>query len=134
MSKKHYVGILRDQSLYTKGMNYICRSGSTLSSVVSEEFVRIVLSTTDINLTRLKLGRVCAEYKWKVSSGKYPHLLDINMKYMGRRSNYMRVTSVSGDSHKYIESGGILGPFNIDIGYYHNIIRMSLEVPDPAIP
>ena len=29
VSKKHYMGMLRDESLYTKGMNYIRRSGST---------------------------------------------------------------------------------------------------------
>ncbi len=29
VSKKHYVGMLKDQSLYTKGMTYIHRSGST---------------------------------------------------------------------------------------------------------
>ncbi len=29
VSKKHYVGMLRDQSLYTKGINYIRCSGST---------------------------------------------------------------------------------------------------------
>ena len=39
-SKKHYVGMKRDGELYTKGMNYIRMSGSTLSSVATQEFVR----------------------------------------------------------------------------------------------
>jgi DNA polymerase elongation subunit (family B) len=33
-SKKHYVGMRRDEELYTKGMIYIRRSGSRLSSMI----------------------------------------------------------------------------------------------------
>ena len=40
-SKKHYVGMKRDGELYTKGMNYIRKSGSKLSSITTEEFVKI---------------------------------------------------------------------------------------------
>ena len=133
VSNKHYVGMLRDQSLYTKGMSYIRRSGSTLSSIASEEFVKTVLSTPDINLIRIKLSRLCAEYKWKVGSGRYPHLLDINIKYMGKRANYIRVVPVLGGPYRYIESSDVTELFNIDKDYYYKNIRTSLETVTKAL-
>ena len=42
-SKKHYVAMKSDGTLHTKGMNYIRKSGSVLSSTTTKEFVRIAL-------------------------------------------------------------------------------------------
>jgi len=132
-SKKHYVGMRRDGELYTKGMNYIRKSGSVLSSVVTEEFVRITLTYNDLHDIRLRLSRVCQEYKWKVKSGKYPSVLDINMKYMGRRSNYIRTKSLCGGGHEYIQSTDMNTPNPVDVDHYFENIKKSLILVTTAL-
>ena len=126
VSKKHYVGLRRDGELYTKGMNYIRRSGSTLSSIVTEEFVTIALKYNNVSIVRLHLSRVCQEYKLKVKSGRYLQLLNINMKHMGKRSNYIRVKGCHGNEHEYVESTDIKASNIIDTTYYLNSIKDSL--------
>lgn len=132
-SKKHYVGMRRDGQLYTKGMNYIRRSGSMLSSVATQEFVKIALSNEGINVIKLNLSRTCSELKWKISCGKYPQLLNINMKYMGKRANYIRVAPVTGGQYKYVESHVVPGVYTIDSNYYMNKIRTSLVLVTNAL-
>ena len=132
-SKKHYVGMRRDGELYTKGMNYIRKSGSRLSSIATEEFARIVLTHTNIDAIKLSLSRACHEYKWKVRSGRYIGILGINMKYMGKKSNYIRVIQSSRNPHKYIEPTYVTMNSKIDVEYYLNNIKVSLRLVTTAL-
>lgn len=132
-SKKHYVGILRDGELYTKGMNDIRRSGSTLSSIATQEFVSIVLTYADMDIIKIHLSKSCQENKWKVRSVKYLHLLNINVKYMGIRSNYVRVKTLHENSHRYVESNNISMCSPVDVNYYFNNIKTSLKLVTDAL-
>ena len=132
-SKKHYVGMKRDGELYTKGMNYIRKSGAVLSSVVTEELVRIALNYNDLRDIRLRLSRVCQEYKWKVKSERYPNILHINMKYMGRRSNYIRTKSLCGGGHQYIQSTDMNTSNPVDVDHYFENIKKSLKLVTTAL-
>ena len=127
-SKKHYVGMICDGTLYTKGMNYIRKSGSVLSSTITKEFVDIVLKYEDVNTIRLCLSRVCSHYKWKIRSSRWSNILNINMKYLGKRSNYIRVIDAYNNTHKYIESTMFNKGVQIDEKYYLGKIKTSLEL------
>jgi len=132
-SKKHYVGMKRDGELYTKGMNYIRRSGCALTSITTQEFVRIVLAGDDLDSVKVELSRSCYSFKTKVKNGKYLHLLNINMKYLGRRGNYVRVRSLAGGGHQYIGSNSILPHHRVDVNYYMKRIRTSLNTVTSAL-
>mgnify|MGYP005681499325 CR=1 FL=1 len=117
-----------DGTLYTKGMNYIRKSGSVLSSTITKEFVDIVLKYEDVNTIRLCLSRVCSHYKWKIRSSRWSDILNINMKYLGKRSNYIRVIDAYNNTHKYIESTMFNKGVQIDEKYYLGKIKTSLEL------
>lgn len=62
-----------------------------------------------------------------VSSGQDPTLFHINMKYMGKRGNYIRVRSQSRESYQYVESVNVTSHESIDTAYYYNNIKTSLR-------
>ncbi len=127
-SKKHYVGILRNGELYTKGMNYIRRSGSTLSSATTLEFITIVLNGTNINAIKLALSRSCQEYRWKITRGEYKHLLGIKMKYRGLASNYIKTIPSSTNPNNYVDFDSVNNLSIVDMKHYAAIIQTSLKI------
>ena len=48
------------------------------------------------------------------------------MKYMGKKSNYIRVMDISSKSHKYIEFSDINTYGPIDTKYYFEKLKKSL--------
>jgi DNA polymerase elongation subunit (family B) len=65
LSRKHYAAMECDGKVYTKGLLYIRKSGSRLSSIVQEAFVKAVLSSddNDIDTVKVALTRLYVEYK-----------------------------------------------------------------------
>ena len=132
-SKKHYIGMLKNESLYTNKLNYVRKSGSTLSSYVTEGFIRIALSSTNLGDTRIYLCRICSQYKWKVGCGKYLSELNIRMTYMGRKANYIRLISTGEGKHTYIEAGGGTRGMVVNVEYCYGKIKKYLELVTEAL-
>jgi DNA polymerase elongation subunit (family B) len=133
ISKKHYGGFKANNDVYTKSLLYVHRTGIRIGAESLEEFVGIVLREKDIDEAKMSLSRMCAEYKWKIKSHEYRHLLDINITQAGVRGTYIKVLPTSGNNVSYELSEELTDAYIVDIDYYKNSMRKSLECVSAAI-